>query len=147
MANSDPDMMQALGAVPHLDMSTNATVRQDIRVYRDYGTILLPSVQLDLAGIADLRGVLDEAERDILAYRFRTVDRSGISMFKIRYELSFLGFGEVADMRSVDWLEVSRLLESPGVTGAELRKLIALLTADARDDEADPIEGEGSDVD
>lgn len=96
-------------------------------VYRSLDTLVIPAITIGLDGIRELRKALDEGEAGILAYRFRTVDRGGIDMFRVRYQLAFLGFGEVADIGSVDWLAVGRKLAGSRGGLAELRKLHALL--------------------
>jgi hypothetical protein len=76
----DPDRMVPLGTLPDLDFSTPTPRRVDREAHRDHDTMLFPRVRLDLAGIRAARELLDDAEREIVRYRLRTMDLSGISL-------------------------------------------------------------------
>jgi hypothetical protein len=133
-----PDRMVKLGVLPEIDFSTGTPVYVDREAHRDYDTVILPGAQLDLKGIAAARKLLDDAERDILAYRFRLFDEDDdwtgwdIDIHACRQWLgSFpLSAGFDADeLAANDWLEVSRRLDRLNGTGGygELRALVALL--------------------
>jgi hypothetical protein len=136
-----PDQMVPLGTLPGVDFSTGTPVCVDREAHRDYDTVIFPAVQLDLPGITAARKLLDDAERDILAYRFRLFDADDdwtgwdIDIHACRQWLgSFpLGTGfDPDDLAGNDWLEVSRRLDQlnrfPGY--GELRALLALLRSD-----------------
>lgn len=140
MTTTDPDRMALLGTLPDPDFG-------DMEVRRDYDTVLLPGVQLGLAGIREARKLLDDAEREILRYRFRAFDAEDdwtgrdIDIARCRHLLESLGpgtgFDELGpyDLGAIDWLEVSRRLERLNGTYGyvelrELRDLHALLAGD-----------------
>jgi hypothetical protein len=109
-----PEAHAPVRDIPDYEGDDHATV------YRSLDTLVMPAITIGLDGIRELRKALDEGEAGILAYRFRTIDRSGIDMAKARDRLLFLGFEGHLD--EVDWNAVGRL----GETG-ELGRLYALL--------------------
>lgn len=131
MTTRNPDQMVPLGTLSDPDFG-------DVEVHRDYDTIVLPRVQLDLAGIKSLRGLLDKAVNGIAAYRLRELDFAalGIDLDDARADLSFYpglaDESEPGNLELADWNEVGRRMEAmrPYGGNAELRKLHALLTAD-----------------
>jgi len=138
MTSTNPDRIQQLmPLLPHLDFSADTPRRCELAAYRDYDTVMIPRVQLDLAGIKALRKVLDQAANGIAAYRLRTLDldATGIDITEARKSLRrLLGVGDPNDLGSIDWVEVGRRLEYCDY--GELRKLHALLTADETPAEA-----------
>jgi hypothetical protein len=108
-----------------------------VTVYRSLDTLILPAVTVGLDGIAKLRKVLDEGEAGILAYRFRTIDLSGINLDEVRYLLATLGLDPYPE--ETDWVAVGHRLETGRLSGGydELRKLHALLAGTGTRESAD----------
>lgn len=59
----DPNAHVAMGTVHDLHTAAPRTVQ------RDYDTALIPSMRVDLTELRRLRGVLDDVEAGILAYK------------------------------------------------------------------------------
>jgi hypothetical protein len=142
---NNPDRMRPLGTLPDLDFSTETPSRNDVEAFRDYSHVLIPSARLDLAGIRAARELLDDAEREILAYRFRLfeddADWTGWDIDIPRCKVWLASFGDAYDcddLTKVDWLKLSRHLEAMRPWGGygELRDLVALLMSDKTPAEA-----------
>jgi hypothetical protein len=105
-------------------------------VFRSLDTLVVPAMTIALDGIREFRKALDEGEAGILAYRFRTVDLSGIDMDEVRDRLASLGFDP--DPEAADWGAVGRMLAAlANMYGlGELRRLHALLAGDETKTEA-----------
>ncbi len=141
---TDPDRMTLLGTLPDLDFSTGTVTRVGRPAYRDYDTLILPAVQLDLAGIAEARALLDQAERDILAYRYRLFAADGdwtgwdIDIRRCAQWLDVLGISFEGDdtdpVISADWPRAAGCLRHAAELGGggfeELRALVDLLCSD-----------------
>jgi hypothetical protein len=96
-------------------------------VYRSLDTLVMPAITIGLDGIRQTRKILDEGEAGILAYRFRTIDLSGINLDEVSYLLATLGLESFPE--ETDWVAVGHRLEAIRQYGGydELRKLHALL--------------------
>lgn len=141
-----PDRMAPLGVLPEIDFSTGTPVYVDREAHRDYDTVILPAVQLDLKGITAARKLLDDAERDILAYRFRLFDADDdwtgwdIDIHACRQWLASLNTEfDTDDLKNVDWTAVACQIASLDRLRrgnyaehyTELRALLALLRSGA----------------
>lgn len=120
MTMINPDAHVAVGDV--LDFEGDP-----VTVRRDLDTLVISQMTVSREGIARLRKVLDDGEAGILAYRFRTVDLSGIDLDEVSYLLATLGLEPL--LEETDWVAAGRRLESGRLSGgyAELAKLHALL--------------------
>jgi hypothetical protein len=108
-------------------------------VYRSLDTLVMPAITIGLDGIRESRKALDAGEAGILAYRFRTIDLSGIDMGEVRDELASLGPG--LEPETADWVSVGRALArltNMGGWGA-LRKLHALLAGTGAPESGAPL--------
>ena len=135
MTMINPDAHVAVGDV--LDFEGDP-----VTVRRDLDTLVISQMTVSREGIARLRKVLDDGEAGILAYRFRTIDLSGIDLDEVSYLLATLGLEPL--LEETDWVAAGRRLESGRLSGGydELRKLHALLAgtgAPEDDDEAAPL--------
>lgn len=118
----NPEAHARVRDIPDYEGDDHATV------YRSLDTLVMPAITIGLDGIRETRKALDEGEAGILAYRFRTVDLSGIDMDEVRCLLASLpGLGP--NPEAADWVAVGHRLEAMRQYGGydELRKLHALL--------------------